>query len=430
MSGRAGPGQANAPATPSCSPKPRQERAATIDVASRRQAVDGLDRFAKESGPPSRLGLAAHHAVTFAAGLRRRATSLSALSTRPSCSAPTTVGQMSHQTAGRFALSSRRARRCRGPTHAGAFDLRLPRLPPRHVVMAAATSRISCTWCDGRRLRRWPQRLPLPRVEGAGRMPERGVPLPSGKGASCAKVTACHLSLGTASRGAEGAETCRAGLRRPSPRRSPSRSTRSWCCGSPASTRSLSPRGWLYRRLRSSLAAALAERAGSLGLKSGPWSCRPLRDRTPHPEDVARPPRRRAIVAKPSKRSAGRAAPGYALDGSPPVAGEVSRLLLLITAQPTRARRCRWFWSSCHPRGVDHEAEPSRRAGPARRRGPVVDDSRSPSRRHSRRFSAGPVSGLRRQARACRVVLDVALGAGTGRSEQSPTACSGTCHPS
>jgi 1-deoxy-D-xylulose-5-phosphate synthase len=148
----------------------------------------GLDAFAKEF--PARtfdVGIAEQHAVTFAAGLATEGY-------KPFCAIYSTFlqrayDQVVHDVAiqklpVRFALDRAGLVGADGPTHAGAFDVAYLGCLPDMVVMAAADEAelvhmvaTAAAYDDG------PIAFRYPRGEGLGvEMPERGVPLPIGKG--------------------------------------------------------------------------------------------------------------------------------------------------------------------------------------------------------------------------------------------------------
>jgi len=148
----------------------------------------GLDVFAKEF--PARtfdVGIAEQHAVTFAAGLATEGY-------KPFCAIYSTFlqrayDQVVHDVAiqklpVRFALDRAGLVGADGPTHAGAFDVAYLGCLPDMVVMAAADEAelvhmvaTAAAYDDG------PIAFRYPRGEGVGvEMPDRGVPLPIGKG--------------------------------------------------------------------------------------------------------------------------------------------------------------------------------------------------------------------------------------------------------
>jgi len=164
----------------------------------------GVDRFAELY--PDRVydvGIAEQHAVTFAAGL-------AAEGFRPFCAIYSTFlqrayDQVVHDVAVqnlpvRFALDRAGLVGADGPTHAGAFDVAYLACLPNMTVMAAADEAelvhmvATCAAHDS-----GPIALRYPRGEGVGvDIPERGVPLPIGKGRILREGSrVAILSLGT-----------------------------------------------------------------------------------------------------------------------------------------------------------------------------------------------------------------------------------------
>jgi 1-deoxy-D-xylulose-5-phosphate synthase len=164
----------------------------------------GVDRFADAF--PDRVfdvGIAEQHAVTFAAGL-------AAEGFKPFCAIYSTFlqrayDQVVHDVAVqnlpvRFALDRAGLVGADGPTHAGAFDLAYLACLPNMTVMAAADEAelvhmvATCAAHDS-----GPIALRYPRGEGVGvELPERGVPLPIGKGRVLRQGSrVAILSLGT-----------------------------------------------------------------------------------------------------------------------------------------------------------------------------------------------------------------------------------------
>ena len=164
----------------------------------------GVDRFAELN--PDRVydvGIAEQHAVTFAAGL-------AAEGFRPFCAIYSTFlqrayDQVVHDVAVqnlpvRFALDRAGLVGADGPTHAGAFDVAYLACLPNMTVMAAADEAelvhmvATCAAHDC-----GPIALRYPRGEGVGvDIPERGVPLPIGKGRILREGSrVAILSLGT-----------------------------------------------------------------------------------------------------------------------------------------------------------------------------------------------------------------------------------------
>jgi 1-deoxy-D-xylulose-5-phosphate synthase len=159
-----------------------------VGITAAMPAGTGLDLFEKEF--PTRMfdvGIAEQHAVTFAAGL-------AAQGYKPFCAIYSTFlqrgyDQIVHDVAlqklpVRFPIDRAGLVGSDGPTHAGAFDLAYLCCLPDMVVMAAADEAelvhmvaTAAAYNDG------PIAFRYPRGEGVGvDMPERGVPLPIGKG--------------------------------------------------------------------------------------------------------------------------------------------------------------------------------------------------------------------------------------------------------
>jgi len=164
----------------------------------------GVDRFAEAY--PDRIfdvGIAEQHAVTFAAGL-------AAEGFKPFCAIYSTFlqrayDQVVHDVAVqnlpvRFAIDRAGLVGADGPTHAGAFDLAYLACLPNMTVMAAADEAelvhmvATCAAHDS-----GPIALRYPRGEGVGvELPERGQPLPIGKGRIVRQGSrVALLSLGT-----------------------------------------------------------------------------------------------------------------------------------------------------------------------------------------------------------------------------------------
>ncbi|HZH50472.1 MAG TPA: 1-deoxy-D-xylulose-5-phosphate synthase [Microvirga sp.] len=148
----------------------------------------GVDLFGKEF--PARtfdVGIAEQHAVTFAAGMATEGY-------KPFCAIYSTFlqrayDQVVHDVAiqnlpVRFALDRAGLVGADGPTHAGSFDIAFLGCLPNMVIMAAADEAelvhmvaTAAAYDDG------PIAFRYPRGEGVGvDMPEKGVPLPIGKG--------------------------------------------------------------------------------------------------------------------------------------------------------------------------------------------------------------------------------------------------------
>jgi 1-deoxy-D-xylulose-5-phosphate synthase len=164
----------------------------------------GVDRFGDVY--PDRIfdvGIAEQHAVTFAAGLAVEGF-------KPFCAIYSTFlqrayDQVVHDVAVqnlpvRFAIDRAGLVGADGPTHAGAFDLAYLACLPNMTVMAAADEAelvhmvATCAAHDS-----GPIALRYPRGEGVGvELPERGVPLPIGKGRIMREGSrVAILSLGT-----------------------------------------------------------------------------------------------------------------------------------------------------------------------------------------------------------------------------------------
>jgi 1-deoxy-D-xylulose-5-phosphate synthase len=148
----------------------------------------GLDAFA--TAHPERMfdvGIAEQHAVTFAAGL-------AAAGMKPFCAIYSTFlqrayDQIVHDVAiqglpVRFAIDRAGLVGADGPTHAGAFDIAyLSNLPGFTVMAAADEAELVHMVATARAHDGGPIAFRYPRGEGAGvALPERGVPLPIGKG--------------------------------------------------------------------------------------------------------------------------------------------------------------------------------------------------------------------------------------------------------
>lgn len=164
----------------------------------------GIDMFGKEF--PARtfdVGIAEQHAVTFAAGMATEGY-------KPFCAIYSTFlqrayDQVVHDVAiqnlpVRFALDRAGLVGADGPTHAGSFDVAFLGCLPNMVIMAAADEAelvhmvaTAAAYDDG------PIAFRYPRGEGVGvDMPEKGVPLPIGKGRIVKQGTrVAILSLGT-----------------------------------------------------------------------------------------------------------------------------------------------------------------------------------------------------------------------------------------
>jgi 1-deoxy-D-xylulose-5-phosphate synthase len=175
-----------------------------VAVTAAMPSGTGLDLFGEAF--PARtfdVGIAEQHAVTFAAGLATEGY-------KPFCAIYSTFlqrayDQIVHDVAiqklpVRFALDRAGLVGADGPTHAGSFDIAFLGCLPDFVIMAAADEAelvhmvaTAASYDEG------PIAFRYPRGEGVGvDMPERGVPLPIGKGRIVREGTrAALLSLGT-----------------------------------------------------------------------------------------------------------------------------------------------------------------------------------------------------------------------------------------
>ena len=148
----------------------------------------GLDRLKKAfPGRVFDVGIAEQHAVTFAAGL-------AAEGLKPFCAIYSTFLQRAYdQTVHdvaiqnlpvRFALDRAGLVGADGPTHAGAFDIAYLACLPNMTVMAAADeAELVHMVATAAAHDSGPIALRYPRGEGVGaKLPERGEPLPLGKG--------------------------------------------------------------------------------------------------------------------------------------------------------------------------------------------------------------------------------------------------------
>ena len=180
----------------------RDERIVAVTAAMPQGT--GVDRFGNAF--PDRIfdvGIAEQHAVTFAAGL-------AAEGFKPFCAIYSTFlqrayDQVVHDVAlqnlpVRFALDRAGLVGADGATHAGAFDVAYLACLPNMTVMAAADEAelvhmvATCAAHDS-----GPIALRYPRGDGVGvELPERGVPLPIGKGRIVREGSrVAILSLGT-----------------------------------------------------------------------------------------------------------------------------------------------------------------------------------------------------------------------------------------
>ncbi len=159
-----------------------------IGITAAMPSGTGIDAFAKRF--PERafdVGIAEQHGVTFAAGLATEGY-------RPFCTIYSTFLQRAYdqvvhdvaiqQLPVRFAMDRAGLVGADGPTHAGAFDVAYLGCLPGFVVMAAADEAelmhmvATMAQIDDR-----PSAVRYPRGEGVGiDLPERGTPLPIGKG--------------------------------------------------------------------------------------------------------------------------------------------------------------------------------------------------------------------------------------------------------
>ena len=208
----------------------------------------GLDLFGKEF--PKRtfdVGIAEQHGITFAAGLATEG--LKPFATIYSTFLQRAYDQVVHDVAiqrlpVRFAMDRAGLVGADGPTHAGSFDVAYLGCLPGFVVMAAARrGRAGPHGCDAGGDRRSPVCAALP----ARRRPRRadagrGHPAGDRQGPRAARGHQGRVALvrRAARRMLQGGRRTRtrSGCRpRSRTRASPSRSTSTWCCGSPASTR-------------------------------------------------------------------------------------------------------------------------------------------------------------------------------------------------
>jgi 1-deoxy-D-xylulose-5-phosphate synthase len=184
--------------------KEATEDAKIVAVTAAMPSGTGLDLFGRAF--PTRtfdVGIAEQHAVTFAAGLATEGY-------KPFCAIYSTFlqrayDQVVHDVAiqklpVRFAIDRAGLVGADGPTHAGAFDVAYLACLPDMVLMAAADEAelvhmvaTAAAYDEG------PSALRYPRGEGVGvDMPERGSPLPIGRGRILREGTkVALLSLGT-----------------------------------------------------------------------------------------------------------------------------------------------------------------------------------------------------------------------------------------
>ncbi|MCB5175266.1 1-deoxy-D-xylulose-5-phosphate synthase [Microvirga lenta] len=164
----------------------------------------GVDMFSKEfPGRTFDVGIAEQHAVTFAAGMATEGY-------KPFCAIYSTFlqrayDQVVHDVAiqnlpVRFALDRAGLVGADGPTHAGSFDVAYLGCLPNMVIMAAADeAELVHMVATAAAYDAGPIAFRYPRGEGVGvDMPERGVPLPIGKGRIMREGSRIAiLSLGT-----------------------------------------------------------------------------------------------------------------------------------------------------------------------------------------------------------------------------------------
>ena len=164
----------------------------------------GLDIFAKSF--PARtfdVGIAEQHAVTFAAGLATEGY-------KPFCAIYSTFLQRAYdqvvhdvslqQLPVRFAIDRAGLVGADGPTHAGSFDVAYLGCLPGMVIMAAADeAELTHMVATAAAYDQGPIAFRFPRGDGVGvDLPQRGVPLPIGKGRIVREGTrVAILSLGT-----------------------------------------------------------------------------------------------------------------------------------------------------------------------------------------------------------------------------------------
>lgn len=159
-----------------------------VAVTAAMPSGTGIDLFGREF--PARtfdVGIAEQHAVTFAAGMATEGY-------KPFCAIYSTFlqrayDQVVHDVAiqnlpVRFALDRAGLVGADGPTHAGSFDIAYLGCLPNMVVMAAADeAELVHMVATAAAYNSGPIAFRYPRGEGVGvDMPEKGVPLPIGKG--------------------------------------------------------------------------------------------------------------------------------------------------------------------------------------------------------------------------------------------------------
>ena len=179
----------------------RDEKVVALTAAM--PAGTGLDKFAKRF--PERcfdVGIAEQHAVTFAAGLA--AEGFKPFAAIYSTFLQRAYDQVAHDVSlqslpVRFAIDRAGLVGADGATHAGAFDLAYLGCLPNMVIMAAADeAELTHMVATAAEIDDRPSAFRYPRGEGMGvEMPERGTPLPIGKGRILREGTAVALlSLG------------------------------------------------------------------------------------------------------------------------------------------------------------------------------------------------------------------------------------------
>ncbi len=176
-----------------------------IAITAAMPSGTGLDKFGEKF--PTRcfdVGIAEQHAVTFAAGLASEGY-------KPFCAIYSTFlqrayDQVVHDVAVqnlpvRFALDRAGYVGADGATHAGSFDLAYLGCLPNFVIMAAADEvELMHMVATAAAHNTGPSAVRYPRGEGIGglELPERGTPLPIGKGRIvCEGSKIALLSLGT-----------------------------------------------------------------------------------------------------------------------------------------------------------------------------------------------------------------------------------------
>ena len=224
----------------------------------------GIDLFQKEF--PNRtfdVGIAEQHGVTFAAGLATEG--FKPFATIYSTFLQRAYDQVVHDVAiqrlpVRFAMDRAGLVGADGPTHAGAFDIAyLGCLPGFRADGGRPTRPSSCTWWrPPSRSTTGPRRCAIRAAKAAAyRCRKKASRSRSARAASCAKAPKWRCSpmaRGSANASRPPTSSPATGCRPRSPMRaSPSRSTSTCCCGSPASTKCCSP----SRKARSAASAPL-----------------------------------------------------------------------------------------------------------------------------------------------------------------------------